>query len=708
MFKFSAAMFLLMAGCTTQPSSEFDLSWQQGDEWHLAAKYRMSTGADDGLGLSAMRAWSDDVIWSYQAVEVGLQPTADDELYRFAVRADGSLATVDVVRATVDPAFNDDSALLAEDPVVYLVFRADQDRLVGVVTYSVVGGERQERAFSVEEGWLDLAQSNLAAAPSYLAPFGFARDLEVDAVDISFEDGLGGGDVTSRYEPGQPWPVHTVSDNVEARLLTNDDMGRFRTHRNARSEAPPDYDFRAALAAGLPLDASIRLDPSDIAAGGWSSQVPSGYTPWAGYWWPSQEAELVFGHSNKTPSYLVQDASHTLKVELQDIWLEASQATDSAVLEERIAAYHDKYAELSEFLFAFYDLLRDDLDGGRVTLNNGVLSHEFDGWYFAVDDMSPIDKWALHVYFSGDDSSENPFRMAAWQILNTFHPTGPGWWGRDSGWASASVLTHEPSASLMTAVQVGDRVESIEYGVADLKGLLTEAHHHVSGHTYGDRYETSGDDISDLTPAAFHRLISFYHRDQQVPVVFDTQAGEQVWRHPAYASDVTLLEVTTGSVAANVNTADQQQLAGVMGDELATDVVSHRETYGPFGSVDELVDVAGLSKGDLETLRPQVTVEREQRMFEVEAEVWYADNYVEPDYVGISDEPEGFSEVYLYTLYTDSWGHVTGGHWADDAQHPDFAFVPYDNPAVAGQNSGENPGFRYDLFRELVTDLDRH
>ena len=125
------------------------------------------------------------------------------------------------------------------DPVVYMVFREDRDRMVGLVTFVNVDGDRQERAYSaseLERSWSTLSQSMLTKAPTYLAPYSArwgndSRKLEngseitsvkVDdeTTDVYYADEMGGSMVISRYESGQPWPTWTTTGNVDVRMLS--------------------------------------------------------------------------------------------------------------------------------------------------------------------------------------------------------------------------------------------------------------------------------------------------------------------------------------------------------------------------------------------------------------------------------------------------------------------------------------------------------
>lgn len=62
----------------------------------------------------------------------------------------------------------------------------------------------------------------------------------------------------------------------------------------------------------------------------------------------------------------------------------------------------------------------------------------------------------------------------------------------------------------------------------------------------------------------------------------------------------------------NINTADAAALAaGLRGVGLsrAEDIIRYRETYGPFGTVEELVDVKGIGQATLDKNRAVITLE---------------------------------------------------------------------------------------------------
>jgi competence protein ComEA len=63
-----------------------------------------------------------------------------------------------------------------------------------------------------------------------------------------------------------------------------------------------------------------------------------------------------------------------------------------------------------------------------------------------------------------------------------------------------------------------------------------------------------------------------------------------------------------GPIDLNAATAEQLDTLPGVGPATATAILSHRETNGPFTSVDELLDVRGIGEAKLEQLRPLVSV----------------------------------------------------------------------------------------------------
>lgn len=718
-------LLLLLAGCgTAVPDDAVQLQWAEGDVFHVGARYRVTAAKteeqpvdlDGTVAASFGEHWSDDVVWSFQVVETGLVPAPGDELHRFAV-SDRGVEKISVLRAYLDPTLNTDDEMLAADPVVYLVFREERNRLGAVVSFTSGDDGRVERAWSTTElgrSWSPLSQSMLTAVPTYLAPWSAAyadrettlengslltTEADGETVDVLYDDELGGGLVASRYQRGAPWPTWTVADNVESWLMSETEVSEKRVARvPVLADPPEDFDYEAALSASIDIEAALTLD-ADTMDGGYEDGVYAGFEPWAGSWWPLAEAALVFGYDNRdTISDRVKDRVDPIKRELDGLSTEIRGMADGADKDAKITTYQEKQGELVDVLVEFYGGVLQDLDGGRLTVGGGKVTH-VDGWSYDLDELSPMDKVALDLWARGK-TSPNPFYGPAWEILNHYNPAGGSWWGHCNGWAAAAILTNEPTESVTSSI----RGETVAYTTADLKGLLSETHYSTYSRFYGARYDGPDDDIADLTPAAFHRLVSFYVRDQGVPLVFDTSANEEVWNFPAWNVDLTVVEgegTTTGKV--NVNTADKATLAGLpgMNETLAANVIEWREIIGPFQTPEELMYADGISQAVYDGLKDQIVVKPEARTFEVEARVTFTSDGVDETWVD-RESPESLEERWSYTLVTDADGLVLSGTWTDPTKHPDFAWVPYDNPTGTSSRGSENPYLPYGSLLEVI------
>lgn len=734
MYRLSVLFGLALAACNpgteevpASSATTVKLAWTPGQVFHVAASYRIGAEKTEEIPTSLVEDeapvfgehWSDEVIWTYQVVETGLVPTPDDELYPYAETHDG-VASLAVVRVWLEDELNAGTDALQTDPVVYLVFREDRDRLAAIVSFAWENGERVQRAVSSKalgRSWSALSQSMLTEVPTYLAPFSAryeddSRVLENGSlldtvmasdgvVDTFYDDELGGGLIASRYEVGQPWPSWTVSDNLESHLMDEDDVRALRGGSPWPAAEPPEsFDYRAALRATIDIEAALTLDEATMN-GGWRGEVYPEYRPWAGSWWPLKHAGLVFGYDGRdTLSDRVKDQVDPI-VEATDRLSEAirGMATDDPARAAKVQEYQDKQGQLVDVLVQFYSGVLADLDGGRLTVSGDKLQH-IDGWSYDLDELSPFDKMALHEYLAGY-TSPNPFYLPAWEILNQYNPVGGSWWGHCNGWSAAAILTDEPRAPITRTVAGHD----LTFTTADLKGLLTEAHYSVNSSFYGERYRDAQSDITDLHPDAFHALIGFYLRDQGVPMVFDTTADDAVWNYPAWAAEVLVEETSpTGRPSLiNVNTADAATLDTLpgIGQSLAAAIIRYRETWGPFQATEDLQNVSGIGSSTYEDLAELVTVSPVERTFAVVADITFSTDAVDETHVDGS-VPEGFSETWGYTLVTDADGLVLRGTWDADDEHPDFAWIPYYNAKERSNGGSENPYLVYGRVLEVT------
>ena len=731
--------------------NQIQLDWNQGEVFYQAAAYKLpnvktettTSPLVEGMGGEpGIDQWTDETVWVYQVVETGLTPSADDELYPYALDAMGEVATISVIRAYVDAEANADAALAESDPVVYMVFREDRDRLAALITFWFEGGVQKTRAISttdLDKASATLSQSMLADAPTFLAPF-TARfddadlmledgselntrlaDASGEVVDTFYEDKLGGGLIVSRYERGEPWPTETVADNATSRSLTDEEVFAFRRARHVPNSfmhregtVPEDFDYKAALRSTVDIDSALMLDDETIN-GGWTTSVYDDFMPWAGAWWPLKTGKLVFGYDNKaTFSGLIRDDLDPLATRNDEIQAElrtmSKDGTEDAEKKEALTAeYREKHDEMVSTLVTFYDKIRDDLDGGTLVVLDGKLEHTVDGWSYDLNDLSPFDKFGLVEYLRGEEVS-NPFYLSAWELLNQYNPGGESWWGHCNGWAAAAIATHEPTA----AADFVDGDTTISFATGDQKGLLTAAFYSQMSSFYGARYYGKDtDDIGDLSPVAFQHLIDFYIRQQGVPFVFDITAGEAVWNYPVYAATLDVTETDAGVDAGkiNINTATLAELLTLPGlkEKGARSIIDYRTKVAPFQSTEDLKNLRGFRQSIFDSWADLITVSASQRTFDVVATVVYQDDAVPESHVTSASNDTSLTKTYRYTLTADASGRVTDGVWDDPSEHPDFAWVPYSNPRTREQNNSENPFMQYGSYLNVFgEDVERN
>jgi hypothetical protein len=121
-------------------------------------------------------------------------------------------------------------------------------------------------------------------------------------------------------------------------------------------------------------------------------------------------------------------------------------------------------------------------------------------------------------------------RAAQWEDQNhvSTNPPPRAWFGHCHAWSAASVCEKEPEEPR--------QVEQVDFGVGDLKGLLTACHGQDVANSYGNRYDAGGSDaeLADLGPDELWRLLQTYVRERKIPLILDLEAGEQVWNYPVY------------------------------------------------------------------------------------------------------------------------------------------------------------------------------
>ena len=510
------AAVLMATGCAND-----DLvrpTWEANQAFVVETSRRMASSAEvdvpdvDLAGVTIAsdpigETWTDPVYWTYTVVNTGYEPEDGDELRPY-YELNGRPSSLTVLRAHLDPNHNWGHPMMDSDPRVYLVIREDRDRLAAVVSFHTVGETRVREAYDLtdtDSATNLLSQSDMAPAPTYMPPFPVRNEdattvlenghemttySEDDAtVDVIFEDELDGNLVHQRWEAGRPFPTETVTANLEARLLDDDEVDLL-DQGVPRADLPDpgseDWDFLDALRESVDLKAALAITTDDI--GSTEAVAVEGYWPWAGSWWPQSKGDLVFGYDYRgTFSDELKDTIDPICTSIDNLsdelrTIRKDSGTDSQEYKDKVTEYQDKQKELVNALVEFYGGIQSGLDGGQITVADGSIA-KGDEWSYDLDELSPFDKFALYEYLQGN-THPNPFYLPAWEILNHYSPAGGSWWGHCNGWAAAAILTNEPTQSL--DVEAGGH--ALTFTSADLKGLVTEAYYSQHSHFYGERY----------------------------------------------------------------------------------------------------------------------------------------------------------------------------------------------------------------------------
>ncbi|MCO5168237.1 MAG: pre-peptidase C-terminal domain-containing protein [Planctomycetes bacterium] len=151
-----------------------------------------------------------------------------------------------------------------------------------------------------------------------------------------------------------------------------------------------------------------------------------------------------------------------------------------------------------------------------------------------------------------------------------------------------------------------------------------------------DRFDAA---YADLAPHVFHQILESVIGQRRLSLVFDIDAGAEVWNHPAYAYTSSIERVRT------------------------------------------------FTEGNAQRTE-----------WRARTVVTYATDGVSESILGV----EGFTRTYTYTLITDAAGRPIGGEWtgASVDDHPDFAWLPTFNSA--GADSSENPRMPWGQVTELL------
>jgi len=732
--------------------------WYQNQEFHLETRYQSigirtergvtstdpsSDNLDETVDLGSQ--WGDAVYWRYQVIRSDFHPDENDDFYEYAVKG-GSESALTVIKASLDPVMNLDNELTEADPKVYLVIREDRLRMAGLVYFYTVNGERISEAVTVDDEDMNrsyslLSQSNLSVIPHFIPPFPIApenREMVLEngelvsftnatdtGVDVIYENAIDSTVIAETWESGQPWATRSITPTVDSRLLSESEVDELSGGLGGAfngDDDPEDYDFVDLLKAAVNLDQALNINDM---LGSTSHEVREGYRPWAGSWWRQSEGALIFGirtdpgpnggalpgvsgrldtisDLNRVTFEESAKALQNLGEELRT--LRKNGDGEGAEYNTKRDEYRETQSEFVEKLSGFYNDVRAAIDGGRITLEDGQIRGN-ENWNASddapmpafdleINDMSPLDKFALLQQLNNRTHGTNPWFGPAWEMLNHWSPAGSSWWGHCNGWAAASILTDEPREPVSVEFGSTNQYE-MELTASDQKGLLSETYYSQLSSFYGARFnDDEDDDISDLSPKAVVQLLSTYIGQRGVPLVFDTDANQQVWNYPAWGYEMTLTETTNGGAAAatgliNINTAGVVELSTLWGisSVRAQRIIDYRQQHGAFQTTEEIIEVQGIGRGIFERIAEQITVtqDTELRTFSGQLAVRFSTDGVSYTHIDADpNAPNGFVKNYQFTLEASPAGEVINSTWQAEDNHPDFAWVPYTNTVRSG------------------------
>ena len=145
-----------------------------------------------------------------------------------------------------------------------------------------------------------------------------------------------------------------------------------------------------------------------------------------------------------------------------------------------------------------------------------------------------------------------------WEKKNHYF-SGVKWSGHCNGWAAASVLRKEPRASVM------DPQTGIVFEVADLKGYWVEHDYCPRIAFFGKRYWGKGEsEQSDIKPAEFHNVITYYIGELKKPVLVDLHSDESVQNrvYSGYTMEIDKRGKHRFKVTATMTVHDYDQAIG--------------------------------------------------------------------------------------------------------------------------------------------------
>ncbi len=739
------------------PGKAYKPMWKTGDQFTVKTSYRLTA-----IKTSEIRGellgeevdengvqWTKPVYWHFTVIQTGWTPDKKSSFYNYALNDDGSLSTITIMQITAPKELNGD--IFSDfDPVAYMVIRESDLKVTGF-HYNFIGKNgRYNRTFELyttDPDKVDASMAyNLFITPTYMpvlplresdysVTYGddFRQTVKWDgqAFYVTFVDAFDRNRVTQVWKKGLPWFVSSVSANRKSELVPAGKVSGLTAangYRRIRSALSSTMKIEEKFRRPVDLSKSFTITQAHIDA-----SVAPEYYPWAGYFWSMKGGAAIFGwhHYTKSPAGLVREAAdkilnvangleedlhrlrkkiHTLQYELRKL---ASGSDEYKAKQKEIDDARKEFEEKRKKYIAKTDELKKLLKKHFTDPRTGVVAKIKKGEISLADSkkFGPLDKYGLYVMLK--KRSSDPFGATRWEMNNHYTPAGPGWYGHCNGWSAASIMTNEPRQDLNVDLPApdGNGTITLTFTPGDLKALSSLSYFSGPSNFYGHRYEGyPEDDMQDLYPDVFHRLVTYYIVENHFPLVFDLQADEEVWNYPTYAVTFDITEDSEYKPLVNINKASQQELQDKLGlsESVAKAIITYRDEKGPFKDLNAIKDnVSGVNYGNFDKIWKNAYVaEGITKAFDVRCKLMYSTDGVDETHVdGPNTTPEGDHEDYTYRLYTDAQGHLKRGEWTgySRTEHPDFAWVPYGNNLYPDWSDSENPDINFKVLRNLIS-----
>ncbi|MGZ5279832.1 MAG: hypothetical protein ACXWC9_07820, partial [Pseudobdellovibrionaceae bacterium] len=159
----------------------------------------------------------------------------------------------------------------------------------------------------------------------------------------------------------------------------------------------------------------------------------------------------------------------------------------------------------------------------------------YSGQEMASGEYSPLgkfDRWHFENLNQVNESSK-------WEAEN-HNLQQVSWGGHCNGWAASSILYPEPTAP------VADPISKIVFLPSDLKGILASTSFCVNWAFYGKRFRQEGDDLKDILPDRFHKLLEHYVLNLNKPIAIDYFPNAEVDNNIITGYDLTITKTGPG------------------------------------------------------------------------------------------------------------------------------------------------------------------